>query len=89
MRSDIVTISAIASLTGHGEVPGEWLKRISAESFFRRKQTIVGIQLSLNFLAQRLGLRLINVDDANPPECAHGFTFQHGGGGFWRLGSGG
>ena len=26
---------AILFLTGHGEVPGEWLKRINAESFFQ------------------------------------------------------
>lgn len=48
MRSEVVTISAIASLTGHGDKLCESLKRISAESFIGRKQLIVSVQLGLN-----------------------------------------
>ena len=53
------------------------------------EQAIVGIELRLDLLSQRLGFGFINANDADPPECAHRLTIQHGRGTFWRSGGGG
>jgi hypothetical protein len=45
-----------------------------------RQQAIVGIQLRLNLLRAAPRLCLINANDADPPEGAHRFAIQHGGG---------
>lgn len=87
MRSEVVTISTIASLTGHGDKLCESLKRISAESFIGRKQLIVGVQLGLNLFFKFGTAFGINARDAGTPEGTHGFAFKNGN--FSSVGFGG